>query len=195
MAMFRRVVLTGGPGAGKTVVSRRIAQRYPDRIVPVPEAATQVYQALGTRWDRLDIPGRRDVQRRIYRLQLEQEDRFAREHPHKILLLDRGTIDGAAYWPDGPDAYWRDLGSSLQQELARYDMVIWMQTCAAMGLYDGQASNFCRFESAQAAVASGKLLLELWSLHPNLRRIGVFANLEDKVRAVEQVLAPELASR
>ncbi|WP_428940575.1 ATP/GTP-binding protein [Fontivita pretiosa] len=193
--MFRRVVLTGGPGAGKTVVSRRIAQRYPDRIVCVPEAATQVYQALGTRWDRLDIPGRRDVQRRIYHLQVEQENRFAREHPDKVLLLDRGTIDGAAYWPDGPDAYWPDLGSSLQQELARYDMVIWMQTCAAMGLYDGQASNFCRFESAQAAVASGKLLLVLWSLHPNLRRIGVFANLEDKVRAVEQVLAPELASR
>jgi hypothetical protein len=74
-------------------------------------------------------------------------------------------------------------------------MVIWMQTCAAMGLYDGQASNFCRFESARAAVASGKLLLELWSSHPNLKRIGVFANLEDKVRAVEQVLTPELAGQ
>ncbi|HWP40346.1 MAG TPA: AAA family ATPase, partial [Tepidisphaeraceae bacterium] len=180
---------------GKTVVSRHIAQRHPDSIVRVPEAATQVYQTLGTRWDRLDIPGRRDVQRRIYRLQVEQEERFAREHPDKILLLDRGTIDGAAYWPDGPDAYWRDLGSSLQQELARYDMVIWMQTCAAMGLYDGQTSNFCRFESAQAAIASGKLLLELWSGHPNLRCVGVFTNLDDKIAAVQQILGPYLADR
>src|SRR6476661_5391894 len=102
---FRRIVLTGGPGAGKTVISRRLAAARPDRFVLVPEAATQVYDALQTRWDRLDVEGRRDVQRRIYRLQVEQERRLADAHPDKVLLLDRGTIDGAAYWPEGPDDY------------------------------------------------------------------------------------------
>lgn len=91
-----RVVLTGGPGAGKTVISRRLAAEHPDRFVLVPEAATQVYDSLGTRWDRLGLEGRRDVQRRIYRLQIEQEDLLAAQHPGKTLLLDRGTIDGAA---------------------------------------------------------------------------------------------------
>jgi predicted ATPase len=100
------------PGAGKTVVSRRLAAERPERFVLVPEAATQVYAALRTRWDRLSLDGRRDVQRRIYRLQVEQEDRLAAEHPGKTLLLDRGTIDGAAYWPEGPADYWRDLGTT-----------------------------------------------------------------------------------
>src|SRR5688500_14345311 len=88
-----RIVLTGGPGAGKSVVSAAIAARHPGRFVVVPEAATQVYDALKTRWDRLDLAGRRDVQRQIYRLQVEQERRLAESHPDKMLLLDRGTID------------------------------------------------------------------------------------------------------
>ena len=107
-----RIVLTGGPARARPS-SPRPSRRATQRFVLVPEAATQVYDALRTRWDRLDLEGRRDVQRRIYRLQVEQEDRLAAEHPDKMLLLDRGTIDGAAYWPEGPDDYWRDLGTTL----------------------------------------------------------------------------------
>jgi predicted ATPase len=186
--VIKRAVLTGGPGAGKTVVSRRLAAEHPDRFVLVPEAATQVYAALRTRWDRLDLAGRRDMQRRIYHLQVEQEDRLAREHPDKTLLLDRGTIDGAAYWPEGPAEYWRDLGTTIDAELARYDLVVWMQTCAVVGAYDGDASNTCRFEDADAAIASGNLLAELWSGHPRLVRIDAYPNVEDKVRAVAGAL-------
>jgi predicted ATPase len=186
---LRRIVLTGGPGAGKTVISRQLAAARPDRFVLVPEAATQVYDALQTRWDRLDVEGRRGVQRRIYRLQVEQEHRVGAAHPNKVLLLDRGTIDGAAYWPEGPDDYWRDLGTSLQTEIARYDAVIWMESCAALGLYDGEASNACRFEDAAGAVQSGRLLLKLWAGHPNLKHVGAFVSLEHKLDAVVELLA------
>ena len=179
-----RIVLTGGPGAGKTVISRAIAQRRPQRLVLVPEAATQVYDALRTRWDLLDIEARRDVQRRIYRLQVEQEARFASEHPDRILLLDRGTIDGAAYWPEGSDDYWRDLGTTPQSELARYDRVIWLETCAVLGAYDGSSSNFCRFEDAAAAIRSGELLKQLWSGHPRLQQVNAYGAIEDKIAAV-----------
>jgi predicted ATPase len=185
---MRRIVLTGGPGAGKTVISGRLAAEFPQRFVLVPEAATQVYDALRTRWDRLDAAGRRDVQRRIYRLQIEQEARLADTHPGKTLLLDRGTVDGAAYWPEGPEDYWRDLGTTRDAELARYDRVIWMQTCAAVGAYDGSASNTCRFEDAEAAVASGDALAELWSGHPGFVRVGAFAGIDEKVAEVVRAL-------
>jgi predicted ATPase len=183
-----RIVLTGGPGAGKTVISRRIAANHPDRFVLVPEAATQVYDALQTRWDKLGLEGRRDVQRKIYRLQVDQEDRTAAANAGKILLLDRGTIDGAAYWPEGPEDYWRDVGSTLERELRRYDVVIWLETAAALGIYDGDASNFCRFEDPAAAIQSGKLLLQLWGGHPNLRHVGAFASIDDKLAAVNEVI-------
>ena len=119
---------------------------------------------------------------------MDQENRLAAEHPGKTLLLDRGTIDGAAYWPEGPDDYWRDLGTTLEAELARYETVVWMQTCAAVGAYDGDASNFCRFEDAEGAVASGELLARLWSAHPRLERVDAFARLDDKIDAVRALL-------
>ena len=185
----QRIVLTGGPGAGKTVVAQAIALRHPHRFILVPEAATQVYAMLGTRWDRLDLEGRRAVQRRIYRVQVEQEDRVASAHPDKALLLDRGTIDGAAYWPGGPDDYWRDLGTNLGDELNRYDQVIWLETCAVLNLYDGADSNFCRFEDAAGAIRSGELLRGLWSGHPKLGLVSACPTLAGKIAAVEALLA------
>ena len=106
----------------------------------------------------------------------------------KILLLDRGTIDGAAYWPDGPQEYWRDLGTNLRDELNRYDHVIWLETSAALGIYDGSESNLCRFEDAAAARRSGELLQQLWSGHPRLQLVSAHAALEDKIAAVEAAI-------
>jgi predicted ATPase len=184
----QRIVLTGGPGAGKTVIARDIAARFPQHFVLVPEAATQVYSALQTRWDRLDPPGRREVQRRIYRLQHQQEDQIRQAHPDKVQLLDRGTIDGAAYWPDGPGAYWQDIGSTLEIELDRYDAVIWLQTAAALGIYDGDASNTCRFEDPAAAIESGNLLTQLWGGHPCIHKVEAYPHLADKIATVEALL-------
>jgi predicted ATPase len=185
-----RIVLTGGPGSGKTVISAQLALRDPARFVLVPEAATQVYDALQTRWDKLDLAGRRDVQRKIYQLQVAQENRIAVSHPGQVLLLDRGTIDGAAYWPEGPDAYWLDVSSSPQREFQRYNAVIWMESAAALGheFYDGDASNFCRFEDAKGAIESGRLLQQLWAGHPNIKHVGAFANIDDKILAVREVI-------
>ena len=183
-----KIVLTGGPGAGKTVISRHIAAKHPERFILVPEAATQVYDALQTRWDRLDVSGRRVVQRKIYELQVDQENRTLESHRGKTLLLDRGTIDGAAYWPEGPEDYWRDVGSTLNAELSRYDAVIWMQTSATLGLYDGDSSNPVRFEHPEAAIASGRMLMQLWGGHPRLRQVDAYPHLADKIAAVAKII-------
>lgn len=185
---MRRIVLTGGPGAGKTVITTALANAEPHRFVRVPEAATHVYDTLQTRWDWLDVPGRREVQRKIFHHQIEQEDRLSAEHPDKIILLDRGTIDGAAYWPGGPDDYWADLGTTLAEQLKRYDAVIWMQTGAALGHYDGDASNSRRFEDDAAAIKSGLLLGKLWEGHPCLKHIGAYNTIDEKIHAVKNVL-------
>jgi predicted ATPase len=185
-----KIVLTGGPGAGKSVVSTAIAARWPGRVVRVAESATSVYASLGTRWDKLDTDGRRRVQRLIYHNQIEQERAATVAHPGRLLLLDRGTIDGAAYWPDGPDAYWADLGTTVAAELARYDAVVCLETAAALGIYDGDASNPVRFESPLAAIESGRLLKTLWGGHPRLHHIGAFVSIEDKIDAVDEILRP-----
>jgi predicted ATPase len=188
-----KIVLTGGPGAGKTVVAQEAVRRLGGRIVLVPEAATRVYTSLNTRWDKLDLAGRRDVQRQMYLWQVEQEAAVAAAHPGSPLLLDRGTIDGAAYWPDGADAFWPAMRTTLAAELARYDRVIFLDTAATLGLYDGEVSNDVRFESASEAIESGRLLLRLWSGHPRLTHVAAYVDLEHKIRAVVELLEREMS--
>jgi predicted ATPase len=199
-----RIVLTGGPGAGKTVIADALADAShleewrrqvggAGGVMLVPEAATQVYASRRTRWDRLDLSGRCEVQREIYRFQRTQEDRLAalaHERGAGVLLLDRGTIDGSAYWPHGPADYWRDLGVELADELLRYDAVLLLESAAALGshLYDGEASNAVRFEDAPAALESGRLLETLWGRHPRLIRIAATADLDEKIHAVAQTI-------
>lgn len=184
-----RIVLTGGPGAGKTVVSRALAQAQPRRFVAAPEAASQIYAMLQTRWDRLDDAGRREVQRRIYQLQLQQEADLAALHPQKIHLLDRGTVDGSAYWPDGPEDYWRQVGTTVEAEMGRYAAVIWLQTCAVLeGLYDAQGSNPCRYESADLAIAAGELQRAVWRDHPSFHVAEAAATIEQKIERVMGII-------
>lgn len=185
---MKTIVITGGPGAGKTVITTEIASRYPNQYAAVPEAATQVYTMLQTRWDRLDLEGRHDAQRRMYRLQLEQEKNMTKEHADKVLLLDRGTIDGAAYWPEGPEHFWRDLGTTIQHELARYDAVIMLETCAAIGVYDNDASNPVRFESSEAAIEAQRKIALLWSAHPRVRHVAACEQMNEKIKQVEETL-------
>ena len=184
-----KIVLTGGPGAGKTVISAALLARFAGRLVLVPEAATAVYHKLNTHWERLDLDGRRRVQTAMYEHQLAQEQQFAADHGGVALLLDRGTIDGAAYWPDGPEFFWPSVNTTHAAELARYDHVLWLETAAALGIYDGAASNVVRFENADAAVKSGRRLLDLWHDHPRLHHVGAFVHLEDKVDAVSEIVA------
>jgi predicted ATPase len=183
-----RIVLSGAPGSGKSTVCRELARRHAERIVIVPEAATQVYSALGFRWDQIGLEQKRDAQRAIYRLQVEQERRIRESRPDLLLLLDRGTIDGAAYWPDGPDAYWLDLGTTYARELSRYDQVILLESSAAIGKYDGDASNRTRFEKADEALQNAAKLEALWSAHPNRAFVAATDDFEDKILAVQSIV-------
>ena len=80
------------------------------------------------------------------------------------------------------------VGTTHAAELARYDAVILLETCATLGLYDGDESSFCRFEDAEAAIASDNLLELLWRDHPRLAKVPAFYTLEEKIAAVKTAL-------
>ena len=181
-----KIVLTGGPGSGKTTLLARLAAAT--GAAAVSEAATAVYAARQCRWDQLDDAGRRAVQRAIYEHQLAAE-----EVADRPLLLDRGTIDGAAYWPGGADAYWPAMNTTHAAELARYDAVILLESAAAVGAYDGPASNAARFEDAQAALASGRVLQELWRPHARQWHVPAYESFGQKYAAVHMIVDMLLA--
>src|SRR6185295_14083212 len=98
----RRVVLTGGPGAGKTAVLELIRQYFCKHVTVLPETAGIVYAAGFPRSDSPEV--RQAAQRAIFYFQRELETAADATGP-AIVLCDRGTIDGSAYWIGSGDLW------------------------------------------------------------------------------------------
>jgi len=164
LATCCRVVLTGGPGGGKTTAAELYRREIGDEVVIVPEAATVLYLGGFPRAGEIEV--RQATQRAIYHVQINLEDAQAAHYRSRVLLCDRGTVDGAAYWPGEPDEFFAHLGTSLEQELQRYDAVIFFETAAVGGLTI-EGGNPTRVESNEQAVILDKKLREMWAKHPN----------------------------
>jgi hypothetical protein len=159
-----RVVLTGGPGGGKTTAADLFRREIGERVIVVPEAATLLFSGGFPRV--AHSSAQRSTQCAIYQVQRGLEDIQAARYPDRILLCDRGTVDGGAYWPGGADDFYATLGSSHADELARYDAVLFFET-AAHGAHGFESENRYRTESQQEAIELDGRLRALWSPHPH----------------------------
>jgi hypothetical protein len=160
-----RIVLTGGPGGGKTTAADLFRRELGEQVVIVPEAATLLYGGGYPRYHEVEAVS--IAQRVIFHLQRGLEDTQAARYPERILLCDRGTVDSAAYWPQplgGPDDFFRPMGTSLEEQLARYDAVIFFES-AAVGGISIEGGNPQRIENIAEAVALDRTLRALWSRH------------------------------
>ena len=158
-----RIVLTGGPGGGKTTAADLFRRELGERVVIVPEAATLMFSGGFPRSDEPDAM--MSAQRAIFHVQRNLEDVQSSRYPNRILLCDRGTVDGAAYWPGGEDDFFAAVGTSRETELARYDGVIFFESAAVGGLRV-EGGNPIRTESIAQAAALNARLEALWSQHP-----------------------------
>ena len=150
----------------------------------VPEAATLLFAGGFPRSS--EVHARRAAQRAIYHVQRNLEDVQSARFPDRILLCDRGTADGAAYWPGDPAAFFGAVGSTLAAELARYDAVIFFETAAAGGI-SIEGGNQTRNESLDEALAIDRRLQTIWSRHPRFVIVRHSASFMSKV--VEGVAA------
>lgn len=158
-----RIVLTGGPGGGKTTAIDLFRREIGERVVVVPEAATLLFSGGFPRSG--EPRARRAVQTAIYHVQRNLEDAQSALFPERVLLCDRGSVDGAAYWPDATDDFFRAVGTTEADELARYDAVIFFESAAGGGL-KLEGGNPIRTETTAEALELDRRLRVLWSKHP-----------------------------
>jgi hypothetical protein len=160
----RRIAVTGGPGAGKTTIWQELAAQHQDKLVAVPEVATLMFKhVFPSVTNELE---RHAVQRAIFGVQKELERvHEARLRPGQILLCDRGTPDGGGYWPSGHRAFFDAMGTCWEDELARYDAVLFLETAAAGGFSIAQG-NAIRTEDLRTAIEIDRRLRDVWSRHP-----------------------------
>lgn len=157
-----RIVLTGGPGGGKTTAADLFRREIGERVVIVPEAATILFSGGFPR--HRDEGAVRSLQTAIYHVQRNLEDVQSAHYSGRILICDRGTIDGAAYWPGDAVDFFKGVGTSMQDELDRYDAVIYFES-AAVGGISIEGGNPERNETLEQAVYLDKKLRTLWQMH------------------------------
>lgn len=159
-----RIALTGGPGGGKTTAADLFRRELGSRVVIVPEAATLLFSGG---FPRSSEPlAQKAAQRAIFHVQTELETAQAAQYPDRVLLCDRGTVDGAAYWPDEAGGFFDAVGTTEGAELARYDAVLFFES-AAVGNLSIEGGNPTRIESNLEAIALDRRLREIWSKHPH----------------------------
>ncbi len=190
----RLVALTGGPGAGKTAVLEVLLRELCPHAVVLPESASILFRGGFPRGP--SASAHKAAQVAIFRVQRELEWLALAEGRPAVVFCDRGTVDGLAYWPDDAATYWRLVGSSREEEVARYDAVIHLRTpCLEHGYHNG---NAVRIETADQAAVIDQRIAAAWHGHPRRALIEEAPHFADKLsRALEALRAeiPECCAR
>lgn len=168
---MKMIAFTGGPSSGKTTALSMLKEEYGTDIEIAKEAATLIY---GGGFPRNDNDKRTiyHAQRIIYFATKELEGLAQEINPKsKLVLCDRGSIDGAVYWPYGQKDFFKNLNTSIEKEYERYYAIIHMSLPREEKFY--QNTNV-RTETLQRAIEVEEDILKLWKKHP--RHIIVPAN-------------------
>lgn len=185
-----KIVFTGGPGAGKTTMCQVFERVYPQRVVLVPEAASLLFSGGFPRWT--ETEPLRAIQTAIFQVQGQLERAFTAKYPDKVLLLDRGTIDGAVYWPGSWEEFFLAQETTLEKELARYDRVIYLESAGQEDYKAGLARNPHRSEAWKEARELDRRNYDLWRRHPHFHLVRNQKTFNEKIKQVLKLLRPEI---
>jgi hypothetical protein len=167
------IVLTGGPGGGKTTLIEELLgdPAWSVHIVALPETIFLLGQ-VGI------SPREKLFQRVMVHLQMALEDgldhAFAQAGP-RIILCHRGSLDPLAYWLDRgwpEEEFFSFTGTTWEEHYQRYAAVIHLVTAA-----DGAEQHYTRWpeahrpESIEEAAHLDSLLQQVWRGHPNYHRL------------------------
>lgn len=184
-----KIVITGGPCAGKTTAMSWIQSNFTKlgyMVLFVPETATELITGGVAPWT---CGSNADYQKCQMKLQLEKEKIFqqaATTMPvSKVLIVcDRGALDNKAYMSTLDfSAVVSSLGCNEIELRDNYDAVFHLVTAAkgAQQFYT-TANNAARKETVEQAAALDDKLIAAWTGHPHLRIIDNAAGFEDKLK-------------
>ena len=185
-----KIVITGGPCAGKTTGMSWIQNAFTElgySVIFIPETATELISGGVAPWT---LESNLDYQMCQMKLQIEKEKVFEQAatkvfNSDKVLIVcDRGAIDNKAYMTD---CEFKNALSKLnlnETELRdTYDAVFHLVT-AAKGAEEFYtlSNNQARTETVEEAVAMDDKLISAWTGHPHFRVIDNTKGFEEKMK-------------
>lgn len=194
---IKRIVLTGGPCAGKTTALVRIIEHFSNlgyKIFTIPEVPTLFTQAgMNYLTDNKDFFY--EGEKATLEIQLALEDKFYRlaetQNKPSVIICDRGCIDISVYMGD---AIWQDITTKMSTNTemlrSRYDAVLHLVSAAdgAEQFYT-TANNAQRLEQAneeglKIARDLDRKVLKAWTGHSHLRVIDNRTDFDQKMKRV-----------
>ena len=187
---MKRIVLTGGPCAGKTTALSWITNYFSKngwKVIVVNEAATELITAGMAP---VDFNNPLTFQKLLMGTQLDKEDAVEVYAPclkdkDKVLVVcDRGICDNRAYQSkEDFEKVLNYFGINMTKAFDRYDAVFHMVTAAdgAEEFYTLQ-NNIARSEGVKEAIELDRRTQNAWVGHPHLRIIKNKGTFEDKLK-------------
>ncbi|MBR6779042.1 MAG: AAA family ATPase [Clostridia bacterium] len=196
---FSKIVITGGPCAGKTTglsfVERELT-KIGYKVIFLNETATEIILS-GARND--VFKNNEDFELSIIKLQLEKEkfyEDMCKSLPYEkvILICDRGVMDCKAYTEGEEFAnILKKLNLEEIQLRDNYDAVFHLVTAAkgAEEFYTN-ANNQARRENLQQAIIADDKTMNCWMGHPHFRAIDNSTNFENKMKRLVKEICVSL---
>lgn len=187
---IKKIVITGGPCAGKTTAMSRIKKTFTRMgyaVVFIHETATELISGGVAPWE---LNSNFSYQLCQLKLQLAKEKIFLEassemKNADRILLVcDRGTIDNKAYMTEEEfGEALKVLGLNEIELRDTYDAVFHLVT-AAKGAEEFYtlSNNQARTETPEVAALMDDKLISAWTGHPHLRIIDNESGFEDKMK-------------
>lgn len=198
MNSIKRIVLTGGPCAGKTTALVKIIEHFSSlgyKVFTIPEVPTMFTQA-GMNYLTSNKQFFYEGEKATLQTQIALEDQFLRmaqtlDQP-VLIVCDRGTMDISTYLK--PEVWNQIIGevgyTSAQLRDERYDAVLHLVSAAdgAEQFYT-TANNAQRLEKAdeqglRIARELDKKVVEAWTGHSHLRVINNHEDFDNKLNRV-----------
>ncbi len=186
---IKKIVITGGPCAGKSTAMSYIQNKFTKdgyNVIFVNETATEIINSGITPNTAESIL---EFEKAIFLLQLQKEaiyEKAAKQlKSDKVLIVyDRGVNDLKAYLTD--TEFKMLLSSFKQNEISlrdRYDAVFHLVTAAngALDFYTLE-NNIARYETKEEAIIVDNKLIKAYNGHPHFNIIDNSTNFENKMK-------------
>ena len=180
---IKKLAFTGGPNSGKSSIIKIAQETFGEKVSVAKEAATILFAGGYPRTD--DSPEHvEQAQKIIYHMIEKLEELEERTKPAKVMLCDRFTLDGFAFWPSGLEGFLKANGNStLEKEFDKYYAVIHLLSPSDPKCYCN--NNNTRTEDVEGSLAIDKRIYDVVKKHPNFYSI---KNPNDYKSKTEQVL-------
>lgn len=183
------MVVTGGPGGGKSVALEVVRRYFGGRVEVLPDAGQVV---LGGGFPRRPtLAARRAAERAILSVQRELERLADEESTAELVVCQRGTLDALAHCPDPSCSCLAEVGTSRARELARYATVLHVRPPPEAPRL--AASKLGRTESPAEALAIDARIERAWDGHPRRIVVESTPRFLDKVACLVELVRRELS--